>query len=63
MFDFKKILAGAIAGFCAGVIVDVKKWAKWPKGTPFDWNEAFKTWVAGAVSGATAALGIGVTGA
>jgi hypothetical protein len=58
MFDWKKIIAGAVAGFCAAAIVDVRKWANWPKGTPFDWGEAFRTWVAGAATGAAAALGI-----
>lgn len=62
MFDIKKIIAGAIVGFVTAAVVDVKKWSKWPKGTPFDWSEAVKTWIAGAVSGAAAALGIGVAG-
>lgn len=61
--DLIKIAAGAAIGFLSAVIVDVRKWSKWPKGTKFDWGEAFKTWVAGAATGAGAALGIGTLGA
>ena len=61
MFDFKKIVAGAIAGFVGAAVVDVHAWSK--SDGKFDWPLAVKRWIAGAVSGATAALGIGVTGA
>lgn len=62
MFDLKKIIAGAAVGFFTALVVDVRKWSKWPKGTAFDWSEAVKTWIAGAVSGASAAFGIGAVG-
>jgi predicted lysophospholipase L1 biosynthesis ABC-type transport system permease subunit len=60
MFDFKKIVAGAVSGFVAAAVVDVHAWSK--SAEPFNWTLAIKRWVAGAISGATAALGIGVTG-
>lgn len=62
MFDLKKIFAGAVSGLVAAVVVDVHAWSKAPKGEAFDWALAVKRWVAGAISGATAALGIGSVG-
>lgn len=57
--DVKKLVAGAVSGFVAALVVDVMAWSKVPGNQPFDWFIAFKRWVAGAVSGVTAALGIG----
>ncbi len=56
MFDFKKIIAGAVAGAVAALVVDINAWSKTEK--PFNWTLAVKRWVSGAVSGATAALGL-----
>jgi len=58
MFDFKKIIAGAISGFCGAALVDVHAWSK--SREPFDWGLAVRRWVAGAVSGATAGFGLGL---
>lgn len=54
--SWKQALAGAVSGFVAAAVVDVNAWAK--SNEPFDWVLAFKRWVAGAVSGLTAAFGI-----
>ncbi len=53
----KKIIAGAVSGFVAAVVVDINAWSKSDK--PYDWGLAFKRWVSGAVSGAVAGLGTG----
>ena len=53
----KKLVAGALSGLLAAVVVDVNAWSK--ASGAFDWGLALKRWVAGAVSGATAALGVG----
>ncbi len=58
MIDWKKIVAGAVSGLVTAVLIDINAWSKAPSGSPFDWKLAFKRWVAGAVSGATAALGV-----
>ena len=57
MFDIKKIIAGAIAGAAAAIVVDINAWSK--SNDAFNWALAVKRWVAGAVTGATAAFGIG----
>lgn len=54
--DYKKILAGAFSGFVAAALVDIHAWSK-TEG-PFGWKLAAKRWIAGAVSGAAAAIGI-----
>ena len=53
----KKLIAGAVSGLLAAVVVDVHAWAK--SSEAFNWGLAVKRWVAGAVSGATGALGMG----
>lgn len=50
------ILKGAIAGAVSAAVVDINAWAK--SSTPFDWKLAIKRWVAGAMTGATAAAGM-----
>lgn len=56
-FDYKKIIAGAVAGLVSAFLIDLNAWSK--SDGPFDWTLAFKRWVAGAVAGAFAAFGIG----
>ena len=62
MFDLKKIIAGAISGFAAAFLTDLHAWSKsTPDGKPnasFDFGLAFKRWVGGGLSGATAAFGM-----
>jgi hypothetical protein len=57
MFDVKKLIAGAVSGFVGAAVVDIHAWSK--SEGKFDWVLAFKRWIAGAVSGVTAAMGIG----
>lgn len=61
--NFKAIAAGAVSGFASAVVVDLNAWSKAPEGSAFSWVLAFKRWVAGAITGALAALGIGDLGA
>lgn len=56
--NWKSIVAGAVGGFLAALVVDINAWSKTDK--PFDWGVAFKRWVAGAVTGATGGFGAGV---
>ena len=58
MFDLKKLVAGAVSGAVAALVVDINAWSR-AKGSRFDWALAAKRWVAGAVSGAAAAIGVG----
>ncbi len=55
----KKIIAGAVAGFAAALVIDINAWSKGPEGSKFNWLLAAKRWVAGAVTGATGAFGLG----
>lgn len=57
--NWKQITAGAVSGFVAAFVVDLNAWSKAKEGEPFSWVLAVKRWIAGAVSGATAALGMG----
>jgi hypothetical protein len=41
------------------VTVDVNAWKSYPDDKPYNWGVAFKRWIAGAVTGALAALGLG----
>lgn len=63
MIDLKKVLAGAVSGFVAAAIADLDAWrdGRDPDGglPGFDWAKAFRRYVAGLVSGAMAALGMG----
>lgn len=52
----KKLVAGAVSGFLAAFVVDINAWSK--SDQEFNWGLAVKRWIAGAVSGATAALGM-----
>ncbi len=56
----RRAVVGALAGLLSAAVVDVNAWAK-AEGK-FEWGLALKRWVAGAVTGATAALGVSVTG-
>lgn len=56
----KKIIAGTVSGFVSALLVDLDAWKK-SSGTGFDYGLAFKRWLAGAVSGALAGLGMGQT--
>lgn len=55
--NYRNLIAGAVSGFLAAFVVDLNAWSK--TSGAFDWLLAFKRWVAGAVAGATAALGFG----
>ena len=55
-------MAAAVSGFVAAFLVALNSWSKSPPdgkpNAPFDFGLAFKRWIGGAVSGATAAWGI-----
>lgn len=36
--DVKKLVAGAVSGFVAALVVDVMAWSKVPGNQPFDWG-------------------------
>lgn len=55
--NIKLIIAGALGGFLAAVAVDINAWAK--TNEPFDWGLAARRWIAGAISGAAGAVGLG----
>jgi hypothetical protein len=48
-----------MSGFVSAFLVDCNAWLKSGEDTKFDYALAFKRWVAGAVSGAVTALGLG----
>lgn len=50
--NWKSIIGGAIAGLFAAMAVDFNAWSKQTE--PYDWKLAFKRWVAGAITGASA---------
>lgn len=58
MIDQKRLIAGALSGFVAAVLVDIHAWSS-AGDVAFDWTKALKRWVAGAVSGALTAIGFG----
>jgi len=58
--DTKKIIAGAVSGFVAALLVDIHAWQT-SGVSAFDWKIASQRWIAGAVSGAIAAMGISAT--
>ena len=49
-------IGGAVGGFISAVLVDVDAWKK--SSGQFDWGLAAKRWIAGAVAGALAGLGV-----
>lgn len=57
MFDYKKIIAGAVSGFVGALVTDLHAWST--GGGSFDWILALKRWIAGAITGATTAAGLG----
>ena len=61
----KVLIAGAVSGFVGALVIDMNAWSKsTPKGVKnktFDWGLAFQRWLAGAGSGAAAAMGWEVT--
>lgn len=60
--NWKQVIAGAVSGFFSAVVVDLNAWSKAPEGSSFSWPLAVKRWVAGAVTGAMAGLGMGELG-
>ncbi|MBX3117864.1 MAG: hypothetical protein KF784_02280 [Fimbriimonadaceae bacterium] len=58
--SWRAVVVGALAGLLSAAVVDVNAWAR-AEGD-FDWSLAVRRWVAGAVTGASAALGISATG-
>jgi hypothetical protein len=59
----KSVISGAVLGFISAVSVDLKKWRATPD-LAFDWKEALKSWLLGAVTGAVAVItGAQVSGA
>lgn len=56
--NVKALIAGAVSGFLAAFVVDLRKWST--STGPFDWMVAAKSWLAGAISGAIGAAGLGV---
>lgn len=54
----KNIIVGAFSGLLSAIMVDLDKW-KTSVDAQFDFKLAAKRWLAGAVSGAAAALGFG----
>ena len=53
--NWKALIAGAVSGFVSAALIDLNAWSK--SDGPFSLKLAFKRWVAGAISGATAAAG------
>lgn len=53
----KKLISGAVSGFIAAFLVDLNAWSK--SDGAFDWGLAIKRWLAGAISGAVGAFGMG----
>lgn len=56
----KTVIAGAVSGFVSAFLVDLHAWSQSEE--KYNWTKAFKRWVAGAVSGAAAAAGMGSLG-
>jgi hypothetical protein len=56
--DAKKIGIAALGGFLSAVVVDLGKWKQTPD-LKYDWLLALKNWLAGAVTGAVAGMGVG----
>lgn len=60
--ELNKIIAGAVSGLLAAVLVDVDAWRSHKGPDPFNWGLAFKRWLVGAISGALAGAGIQAQG-
>lgn len=62
--NYKNIIGGAVGGFIAAFLIDLNAWSKSTDAEgdkpSFSWKLAIKRWVAGAVSGALGASGVGV---
>ena len=56
----KKLIAGAVSGVLAALVVDINAWSKTQE--PFNWGLAVKRWVSGAITGATGAFGVQAIG-
>ncbi len=54
--NMNKIGAGALGGLVAAIVVDLHAWTRTPGA--FDWSLAGRRWVAGAMAGVLAALGL-----
>jgi hypothetical protein len=54
----KNVIVGAFSGLLSAIMVDLNAWKLSPN-PDFDFKLAAKRWLAGAVSGAAAALGFG----
>lgn len=59
-FIIGRIVIGVLAGALSACAVDVNAWVK--AGAKFDWPLALKRWLAGAITGASAAFGVTVSG-
>ena len=55
----QKAISGALSGLLAAAIVDIDAWKQTGK---FDWALASRRWLAGAVFGASSALGLNLAG-
>ncbi|HRJ96857.1 MAG TPA: hypothetical protein PLL78_09235 [Fimbriimonadaceae bacterium] len=59
----QRLIIGAVSGLLSAILVDLNAWARTSDdfGLPdaFSWALAVKRWIAGLVSGAVAALGVG----
>lgn len=58
---WNQILANALSGFLAAVLVDVNAWKADPNGASFDFRVAIPRWLMGALSGLTVGYGTQVS--
>ena len=54
--NYRAIATGALSGFLSALLIDVNAWSR--SQSAFDWGLAAKRWIAGAATGALAALGV-----